>query len=63
MGGDKGGVEVGGGNGPKEEGVWQGKDAVIIMGTGVMVWTAGQGIGAIGSAGFMKEADVVVAER
>ena len=63
LGGDKSGVEVSGGNGSKEEGIWQGEDVIIIVDTGVVVRAAGQGIGAIGSTGFMEEADVVVAER
>ena len=62
LGGDKSGVEVGGSDGPKEEGIQQGEDAIIIVDTGVVVWAAGQGIGAIGSAQFMEKADVVVAE-
>ena len=36
---------------------------VVIMGAGIVVWAARQGIGAIGSARFMEEADVVIAER
>ena len=61
--GDKSGVEVGGSDGSKEEGIQQGKDAVVIVGAGVVVQTARQGIGAIGSTRLMEEADVVVAER
>ena len=60
---DKSGVEVGGSDGSKEEGIRQGKDVVIIVDAGVVVWVARQGIGAIGSTGLMEEADVVVAER
>ena len=63
LGGDKSGIKVSGSNGPKEEGIGQGEDTIIIVGAGVMVWVAGQGIGAIGSARFMEKADVVVAER
>ena len=33
------------------------------MGAGIMVRVARQGIGAIGSAWFMEEVDVVIAER
>ena len=61
--GDEVNVEVGGGNGVKEEGIGQGEDTVVIVGAGVMVRAAGQGIGAIGSTRFMEEADVVVAKR
>ena len=39
--GDKCGIEIGGSNGPKEEGVREGKDTIVIMGTGVVVWAAG----------------------
>ena len=39
--GNKSGVEVGGGNGPKEEGVQQGEDVIVIVGAGVVVWAAG----------------------
>ena len=41
LGGNKSGIEVGGGNGPKEEGVRQGEDAIIIVGTSVVVRAAG----------------------
>ena len=63
LGGDESGVEVGGGNGPKEEGVRQGKNAVVVAGTGVVVRAAGQGISAVRSAWFMDEVDVVIAKR
>ena len=63
LGGDESGVEVGGGNGTKEEGIGYGKDTIVIVGAGVVVRSAGQGIGTIGSTRFMEEADVVVAER
>ena len=61
--GDKSGVKVGGRDGPKEEGIWQGKDTVVIVGAGVVIRAVRQGIGAIGSTRLMKEADVVVAEH
>ena len=61
--GDKYVIEIGRGNGLEEEGVGEGKDAVVIVGTGVVVRAAGEGIGAIGSARFVEESDVVVAER
>ena len=61
--GNDSGVKVGGSDGSKEESVWEGKDVVVVAGTGIMVWVAGQGISVIGSAGFMEEADVVVTER
>jgi hypothetical protein len=61
--GDKGVIEVGSGNGLEEEGVGEGEDAVVIVGTSVVVGAAGEGIGAIGSARFVEESDVVVAER
>ena len=41
LGGDERGIEIGGCNGSKEEGVRKGKDAIIIVGTGVVVWAAG----------------------
>ena len=63
LGGDKRGIEIGGGEGPEEEGIREGEDAIIIVDTSVMVRAAGQSIGAIGGAGFMEKADVVVAER
>ena len=37
LGGDKSGVEVGGGDGSKEEGIGQGEDAVVIVGASVVV--------------------------
>jgi hypothetical protein len=61
--GEKSGVKVGGSDGPEEEGIRQGKDAVVIVGAGVVVQAARQGVGAIGSARLMEEANVVVAER
>ena len=60
--GDKGGIKIGGSNGPKKKGIRQGKDAVVVVGASVVVWAARQGIGAIGSAWLMEKADVVVAE-
>ena len=60
--GDKGGVKIGGSNGLKKKGIRQGKYAVIVVGAGVVVWAARQGISAIGSAWLMEKADVVVAE-
>ena len=63
LGGDKSGVEVSGGKGAEEEGIWQGEDAVVIVDAGVMVRATGQSIGAVGGARLMDEADVVVAER
>ena len=33
---------------------------VVIVGTSIMVWVVGQGVGAIGCPRFMKKADVVV---
>ena len=56
-------IKIGGSKGLKKKGIREGKDAIIIAGAGVVVWAAGQGIGTIGSAGLMEEADVVVAER
>ena len=61
--GDKGVIEVGSGNGLEEEGVGEGKDAVVIVGAGVVVGAAGEGIGAIGSARLVEESDVVITER
>ena len=60
--GEKGGVKIGGSDGPKKKGIRQGKYAVVVMGACVVVRAARQGIGAIGSAGLMEEADVVVAK-
>jgi hypothetical protein len=60
--GDNSGVEVSGGDGVEKKAVWQGEDAVIIMGAGVVVRAAGQGIGAIGGAWLMEEVDIVVAQ-
>ena len=62
LGGDNSVVEVGCGDGMKEEVIRQGEDAIIIVDAGVMVRAAGQGIGAIGSSWFMEEADVVISE-
>ena len=39
--GDNCGIEIVGGNGLKEEGVREGKDAIVIVGTGVVVGAAG----------------------
>jgi hypothetical protein len=39
--GNERGVKVSGSNGLKEEGVREGKDAIIIVGTGVVVRAAG----------------------
>ena len=61
--GNKSGVEVGGGDGSKKEGVRQGKDAVVIVGASVVVRAVRQGIGAIGRTWLMEKADVIVAER
>ena len=61
--GDECVVESGSGNGLEEEGVGEGKDAVVVVGTGVVVGAAGEGIGAIGSARFVEESDVVIAKR
>ena len=61
--GDKGGIKVGSGKGLEEEGVREGKDVVVIVGAGVVVGAAGEGIGAIGSARLVEEADVVITER
>ena len=41
LGGDKSSVEVGGGHGLKEEGIWQGEDAIIIVDASVVVRAAG----------------------
>ena len=41
LGCDNGGVQVRCGDGIKEEGVWEGKDAVIIVGTSIMVRVMG----------------------
>ena len=62
LGSNKGGVEVRHGDGIKEEGVWEGEDAVIIVGTSIMVWAAGKGVSAIGCPGLVEKTDVVVAE-
>ena len=40
MSGNKSGVKVGASDGSKEEGVGQGKDAVVIVGAGVVVRAA-----------------------
>ena len=61
--GDKCVIKVGGGESLEEEGVGEGKDAVVIVSAVVVVGAAGEGIGAIGSAGFMEESDVVIPER
>ena len=37
LGGEKSSIEVGGGDGPKKKGIGQGKDAVVIVGAGVVV--------------------------
>ena len=62
LGGDNSVVKASCGDGAKKEVIWQGKDVVIIVNAGVVVWAAGQGIGMIGSSWFMEEVDVVVAE-
>ena len=38
--GDESGVEVSGSDGPKKEGIGQGKDVVVVVGAGVVVWAA-----------------------
>jgi hypothetical protein len=61
--GDKCVIEVGSGNGLEEEGVGEGKDAVVIVGAGVVVRAAREGVGAVGSARFVEKSDVVITER
>ena len=63
LGGEKGGVEIGGGHGAKKQGVWQGEDTVIISYAGVMIGAARESIGAVRSARLVDEANVVVAKR
>ena len=62
LGGDKSVIKVGCGDGIKKKTVWQSEDLVIIVGAGVVVWAAGQGICVIGGSWLMEEADVVVAK-
>ena len=61
--GDKRGIKIGGRERLEEEGVGEGKDTVVVTGASVVVGAAGQGVGTIRGAGFVKEPDVVVAKR
>ena len=62
LGSEKGGVKISGGHSAKKLGVRQGVDKVIVMVAGVMIWVAREGIGVVGSARLVEEADIVVAE-
>ena len=62
LGSNKGGVEVRRGDGIEEEGVREGEDVVIIVGTSVMVQAVGKGIGVIGRPGLVEKTDIVIAE-
>ena len=41
LGSDKSGIEISGGNGLKEEGIWQGEDTIIVVDASVVVWVVG----------------------
>ena len=62
LGSNNGSVQVRCGDGIKEEGIQEGEDMVIIMGTSVMVRATGEGIGVIGHPWLVEKMDVVVAE-
>ena len=62
LGGNNGGVEVHSGNGIKKEGVQEGEDMVVIVGTSIMVGMVGQGISTVGHPWFMEKVNVVVSE-
>ena len=62
LGGEKGGVKISGGHSAKKQGVRQGEDTVVVIDASVMIGAAREGVGAVGSARLVEEADVVVAE-
>ena len=62
LGSDDRGVEVCRGDGIEEESILEGENAVIIVGTSIVIWVTGKGISMVGCPGLMEEADIVVAK-